>query len=117
MLPLKIEEKLILTIDEALREHSLGILRFLELEAQRRNWTCSYRQRRSEYAHWIDPGHRRSFDVRSLPNVLRIVGHARWLDTLLVLEQRIQHDSRSSRCVEGAQHGCRARALSRQGAP
>ena len=90
-----VEEALISAIDEALRAHPLGILRFLELEAERRHWTCSYRQRRSEYAHWIDPDHPRSFDVRSLANVVRVVGHAEWLSPLLALEAREMRSRRS----------------------
>jgi len=89
-----LEEDLIQAIDEALREHPLGILRFLELERERRGWRCSYRQARHAYDDWVSPDRPHAFDVRALPNVIRVVGHARWADVLLGLEQRVQRVAR-----------------------
>lgn len=96
---ISVEEALISEIDEALREHPLGILRFIEAERERRGWGCSYRQARTAYADWVSPDRPLAFDARSLPNVIRVCGHARWLDVLLAEEARIQRQRRI-----GAQH-------------
>jgi hypothetical protein len=88
------EDALILAIDEQLSSTSLGILRFLELEAERRQWRCSYRQRRQMYAHWVSGPH--AFDVRALPNVVRITGSAAFVDVLLGIEQRVQRERRAN---------------------
>lgn len=96
-----VEEQLILSIDEALRSRSLGVLRFLELERERRGWNCSYRQARHAYNDWVSADRPHAFDVRSLPNVVLTVGHAEWLAPLLALEARVMrerraHESRST---------------------
>ena len=93
--PDAVEETLISSIDEALRVHSLGILRFLELERERRGWRCSYRQARHAYDDWVSAERPHAFDVRSLPNVVRIVGDAKWIDSLLALETRVQRERRA----------------------
>jgi hypothetical protein len=88
------EDALICSIDDALRETSLGVLRFLELEAERRGWRCGYRARRQAYQSWVDPNRPHAFDARALGNVVRIVGHAEWLAPLLALEARVIRERR-----------------------
>lgn len=95
------EEQLIQAINESLRSTSLGVLRFLEAEAERRHWRCSYAQRLAHFGHWLDPAMPHAFDVRSLPNVIRVVGHADWLAALLALEAR---EMRARRANGSAEH-------------
>lgn len=98
------ERALVEAVDEALREHSLGVLRFLELEAERKGWRCSYRQQRQMYLHWLDPEQPNEMPAASLVNVIRVVGHARFVDVLLAVESRVQRERRS---INGASHEAR----------
>ena len=100
------EEALIRAIDDALRDAPNGLHRFIELERERR-WRCSYRQARDLYSKMVSPDDPHAFDARALPNVIRVVGDAAFLDVLLGLEQRVARQRRADRAELGERYGPR----------
>lgn len=94
------EHRLVVSVDEALRETSLGLLRFLDAEAERKGWRCGQKQRRQMYLHWLDAEQPTEMPAASLFTAMDVVGHGRFLDELFAYEQRIGRQRRIERADE-----------------
>lgn len=90
-------EIVLAAIEDALRADPLARKRFLDLWRESAGWDASYRQASQRLAHWLDPENPHRFPVEALPDLIRAVGHARFLDGLLALELRVQRRARAKR--------------------
>lgn len=88
------ESALIESVADALTTAPSGLFHFLNREGERKGWTCSLKQRRQMYLHWLDPNQAAEMPAASLFTAIDVCGHGQFLDVLLAYEQRVTREAR-----------------------
>ena len=68
--------------------------RFLDAWRATAGWTGSYRQATRRMSQWLNAEDHHQLPVAALPDLIRAIGDARFLDPLLALELRVQREER-----------------------
>ena len=91
----EVAEEVFENIRRAFDEHPIDRKRFIDRWRDTADWPASYRQATRRLAQWLDLTDPHRFPVEALPDLIRTLGHARFLDPLLALEQRVQREHRA----------------------